>query len=308
MNDDYLWDRSGPPDAEVERLEKTLEPLRYRMRTAPDARGVPKVRTRLWPIAAAAAVVLGAIGIAEFALPRAEETAWQAGEIALVRGQSVRTGAKPLRLESQAVGQIDVAPNSEVRATGEKRLELKRGELEAFIWAPAREFVVDTPSARAIDLGCRYTLRVDDHGDGLLKVSLGWVAFDAGGRESFIPAGAECRTRRRSGPGIPSFEDAPAGFRAALAAYENGDSSALPAILREARARDGLTLWHLLTRTHGPDRAAVFHRFEQLVKLPADVNSEGVLQLDTQMIDRCWNALGLENTGWWRGWKRPWGG
>jgi len=60
--------------------------------------------------------------------------------------------------------------------------------------------VVDTPSARAVDLGCQYTLNVDDRGDGLLKVTMGWVAFDTDGRESFIPAGAACRTRKRGGP------------------------------------------------------------------------------------------------------------
>ena len=32
MNDDYLWDRSGPPDPDVERLEQALAPLRYRHR------------------------------------------------------------------------------------------------------------------------------------------------------------------------------------------------------------------------------------------------------------------------------------
>ena len=29
MNEQYLWDRSGPPDAEVQRLERTLAPLGY---------------------------------------------------------------------------------------------------------------------------------------------------------------------------------------------------------------------------------------------------------------------------------------
>ena len=28
MSDDYLWDRSGPPDADVERLERLLGTLR----------------------------------------------------------------------------------------------------------------------------------------------------------------------------------------------------------------------------------------------------------------------------------------
>ena len=32
MNDDYLWDQSGPPDPETVRLEETLAPFRYRSR------------------------------------------------------------------------------------------------------------------------------------------------------------------------------------------------------------------------------------------------------------------------------------
>jgi hypothetical protein len=226
----------------------------------------------------------------------------------LRRGQVVRTGATPLRMEADDVGQVDIAPNSELRATNGKRLELKRGELEAFIWSPAREFVVETPSARAVDLGCRYTLNVDDQGDGLLRVTMGWVAFDAGGKESFIPAGARCHTRKASGPGIPWFEDSSDGFRSAVAAYEKGEVGALATVLREAGARDGLTLWHLLTRTAKDDRAAVFDRFQQLVKLPPEVTRAAVLRQEPRAIDQCWNALGLENTGWWRGWKRNWGG
>ena len=32
MNDDYLWDQSGPPDPEIVRLEETLAPFRHRTR------------------------------------------------------------------------------------------------------------------------------------------------------------------------------------------------------------------------------------------------------------------------------------
>src|SRR5262249_7008261 len=158
MNEDYLWDRSGPADPEVERLEKTLAPLRYRMQPLPEARRQMRTSVARWPIAAAAAVGLAAIGIAELGAPRAAGPAWQVAGMNLRRGQMLRTGATAVRLESEAVGRVDVAPNSQLRAIGGKRLELVRGGLDAYIWAPAREFVVDTPSARAVDLGCRYTL------------------------------------------------------------------------------------------------------------------------------------------------------
>ena len=46
MSDDYLWDRSGPPDAEIQRLERTLAPLRYRHRAG--LAGQPHPRPRAW--------------------------------------------------------------------------------------------------------------------------------------------------------------------------------------------------------------------------------------------------------------------
>jgi hypothetical protein len=65
-------------------------------------------------------------------------------------------------------------------------------------------------------------------------------------------------------------------------------------------------LWHLLTQVPERDRGAVFDRFRALVQVPEGVTREGVLRSDARMIDQCWNALELENTGWWRGWERKW--
>jgi hypothetical protein len=298
MNEDWLWDRSGPPDEQIERLEKTLAPLRYRHRLRKPA---PR---RYW--AAAAAVVAAAVALALWSVPRAPETAWRVSGTQVRQGDVLRTRGGGLTLEAESVGRVDVAPDSVVRATSGKRLRLDRGQLHAFIWAPPREFVVDTPSARAVDLGCEYTLNVDPAGDGLLKVSMGWVAFAVNGRESFIPAGAECRTRKRGGPGIPYYDDAPAALRTAVEAFDGGDHRAVGAILAAARERDGLTVWHLLTRVSEADRAPVFDRLAELVPMLPGLTREGVLRGDPQMIDRCWDALGLENTGWWRGWEREW--
>ena len=201
---------------------------------------------------------------------------------------------------------MDLAPNSVLRTAGGKRLTLQRGELHAFIWAPAREFVVDTPSARAVDLGCEYTLNVDEKGDGRLRVSLGWVAFQVGDREAFIPAGATCATRKHGGPGIPYFEDTSDALRGGVERFERGEPGALNGLLAAAGPHDGLTLWHLLTRVPETERGAVFDRFRDLVQLPAGVSRDEVLHRDARAIDQCWNALGLENTGWWRGWERKW--
>ena len=301
MKDDYLWDRSGVPDPEVERLERTLTPLRYRHR---------ELRPRRAPSAGAAAmiaaVMAAAAGLVLMVAPAVQSTGWQVAGANLRTGQVLRTGSTAVTLEAASVGRVDLGPHSELKASAAKKLTLQRGELHAFIWAPAREFVVDTPSARAVDLGCEYTLNVDGKGDGVLRVKLGWVAFQVGDREAFIPAGAQCVTRRKGGPGIPYYEDAPVGLRDAVAAFERGDGAVLGTLLAAARPHDGLTLWHLLTRVAERDRGAVFDRFRELVRLPDEVTREGVVRRDASAIDRCWNALELENTGWWRGWERKW--
>jgi hypothetical protein len=238
--------------------------------------------------------------------PGQQNTAWQVAGTKLRQGQIVRTGDTAVRLEADEIGRVDLAPNTVLRTAGGKRLALQRGELHAFIWAPARDFVVETPSARAVDLGCEYTLNVDDKGDGLLRVSMGWVAFQVGDREAFIPAGATCVTRKRGGPGIPYFEDTSDGLRRGVERFERGDRGALTGLLAAAGPHDGLTLWHLLTRVPEADRGAVFDRFRDLVQVPAGVSRERVIHRDAQAIDQCWNALDLENTGWWRGWERKW--
>ncbi len=319
MSEEYLWDRSGTPDPEIEQLERTLAPLRYRHRD-PLFHAGPK-RPRIW-WAAAAAVALAAAGLSQLAMPGARNTGWQVtnlegaarmGDKSAALAMHVRSGqvlrtadGSQISLQADGVGKIDLGPDSELRAATDRKVLLQRGMLHAFIWAPPREFVVDTPGARAVDLGCEYTLNVDGAGNGLLKVSLGWVAFQFGGHESFIPAGAECVTRKRTGPGIPYYADSSDAFREALNDFERGDGAALSRILAAAKPRDGLTLWHLLTRVSERQREVVFDRFTQLVSLPPEVSRTGVLRKDAHSIDLCWNALGLENTGWWRGWERRW--
>ena len=202
-----------------------------------------------------------------------------------------------------------IEPRSRVRiaaAGGEEhRIELARGKIEAFIWAPPRQFFVDTPSARAVDLGCSYTLEVDDRGEGRLRVTMGWVAFEWRGRESFVPAGASCVTRPAHGPGTPWFDDASPALIDALARLDQGEAAALGAVLAEARARDGLTLWHLLSRTQDAARGAIFDRLAALVPPPPNVTREGVYRGDPAMLDAWWERLGLGEAEWWRIWKGP---
>ncbi len=197
MKDEYLWDRSGAPDREVQRLEQVLAPLRYQHR---ELRPAGKVRGGArWAVAAA---VIGAAAALVLAVaPAAPDTQWELAGAKLHRGQVVRTASAAVTLEADAVGRVDLAPHSELRASSEKSDAAQRGTAR-FHLGSAREFVVDTPSARAVDMGCEYTLNVDGRGDGLLRVALGWVAFRMGDQEAFIPAGPRVRRGRRAVPGF----------------------------------------------------------------------------------------------------------
>ncbi|HJQ22795.1 MAG TPA: FecR domain-containing protein [Blastocatellia bacterium] len=209
-------------------------------------------------------------------------------------GELLETDASArVNIDIPKIGEVEIAPNSRVRLVttnqNEHRLALERGKLHALITAPPRLFFVDTPSAEAIDLGCEYTLAVDDAGIGLLHVTLGWVMLERDGRESYVPMNAMCETRPGVGPGTPFFEDASLTFKDALSRYdfENGGDAALRTVLAEARDRDTLTLWHLLQRVDEPTRGVVLDRMIALVGKPACVTRQGILRLDRKMLD-CW--------------------
>jgi hypothetical protein len=189
------------------------------------------------------------------------------------------------------IGHVDIEPNSRVRLvetnSSEHRLAMTRGLLRATISAPPRLFIVETPSAVAVDLGCAYTLEVDKAGRSILHVTAGWVALGLKGRESVVPAGAVCVTQKGKGPGTPYFDDASDKFRAALSKldFQNGGAKALSVVLAEAREFDTLTLWHLLSRVRGAERGRVYDRMAELISPPAGVTREGVMRLDRGMLD-----------------------
>ena len=323
MNDDYLWDGSGEPDPAVERLERVLSPLRSD-RAAPElpAAGRQRFAGMLATLAAAAALVLALSGT--WLSPRGRGASWEvtrleqapAGEtVARVErlrvGEWLETGeSSRARVKVGTIGQLEIEPRTRLRlvdaGAASHRLALARGVLHARIWAPPGRFFVDTPSAVAVDLGCEYTLAVDETGAGLLRVISGWVGLEHGGRESFVPRGAACATRPGHAPGTPYYEDAAAELKRALADVDFGPVAVRPEAVRSAlasaRGEDALSLWHLLTRLDGAERAAVYDRLAELVAPPEGVTREGVLAGDRRMLDQWWEALGLGSAGWWRLW------
>jgi hypothetical protein len=347
MKDDYLWDGSGEPDPEVQKLEKALGRYRHD-RPAPSFEQVAEVRpakSRLrflrfrlsFAFGAAATILLVAATLYFYLRPKPASNLGPAWEVVRLEG-APRVGSKSMRansgLEKLGVGQmlvtdgtsraavtldetgrVEVDAGSRLRLVtngpGRKRLALELGTIHATIWAPPGQFVVDTPSAVAVDLGCVYTLHVDESGAGLLRTTLGWVGFKLNGHESFIPAGAVCATRPKIGPGTPYLEDATPAFRDALSRFDFGANTPaernalLGVILVDARKSDALTLWHLLSRVDA-DRPGVYDRLAALAPPPAGVTREGILRLDRQMLDTWWNSLGYGDIYLWRTYEHDW--
>ena len=336
---DFLWVRSGAPDPVVKTLETLLGPLRHDSPAPvfPAASASPRwnpFRRRLFPVAAAAALSLGVVIFV--ILGQRSDSGLPGWNVSSVSGSprigSRTVGAKLSRLsvgqiletdlQSRAqlhaddIGRITVEPATRLRLLAMndsfKHIALDHGTIHAYIWATPGQFVVDTPSATTVDLGCAYTLHVDDSGAGVVHTSLGWVGFKLNGRESFIPAGAACATRPKTGPGTPYIEDTSVELRAALTRFDFEDTTPqeraadVAIVLRESRKQDALTLWHLLARFDDAQRAAVYGRLRMLVPPPASVTWEGVSRLDQSMLDQWWNELGFDDISVWRQWERSW--
>ena len=328
------------------RLQSTKNaPPRITVRLKPDTTGNSDVRTAtylgvrfLGPALATAAAVMLMVGLTWKNIAPASTSAgatpapasWGVatiigtprigsnllmGEGRIAVGQTLTTDAgSRAKMEVSDIGQVTVDELTRVRLVetrdGRHRLALERGTLHAAIAAPPGQFIVSTPSATATDLGCVYSLHVNDDGSGLLSVEAGWVAFEERGRESFVPAGASSRTDRIRGPGTPRFDDTEQAFRDALDDVDGGNdparrSASLRFVLTHARRRDAMTLWHLIPRVAGPDRNAVVDALAGRVPMPATITRDAVLRLDAAALDQWWDALGLDEANWWRKWKRP---
>lgn len=194
------------------------------------------------------------------------------------------------RIKVGMIGNVVLDPNSRIRLLStditEQRMALDVGRLEAKISAPPRIFLVDTPSAIAVDLGCAYTLEVDEAGRSFLHVTDGKVALQKDDREVEVLKDAMCETRPGTGPGTPFFTTSSAALREALSRFdfEDGGTEALDIVLAKANARDTYTLWHLLPRVHEFQRVRIFDRMVELTGPPQGTTREEVLSLDEKSL------------------------
>jgi hypothetical protein len=345
VSGDYLWDKSGPRDPEVERIERVLGTLAQPDPPPALRRPAASVvtRSRMRPMAfvmalSGIAATIAIVGFSWWAERPASSPAMPGLTVVRVAGApTIESRAMDARGELQVgrwletdktarasvdvgdIGRVEIDPDTRIGLVSTSptnyRLQLARGTLHALIWAPPGQFFVETSSSTAVDLGCAYTMNMNDEGIGVVKVTSGWVGFEWQGHESFIPAGAVCITRPGLGPGTPHFEDTSAAFQAALDVIDLGRGSpdakiaAIGRVLAESRERDKVTLWHLLSRVDESQRDRVFDRLAAFAPPPVGVTRDGIRaggKNAKDMLDKWWDALGLGTASWWRTWKQQW--
>jgi hypothetical protein len=203
-----------------------------------------------------------------------------------------------VHLRAGAIGEIEVAGDSLVSLTesrlNRQQLSLRYGSIHARISAPPGLFIVDTPAARAIDLGCEYSLKIARDGSGELKVFTGWVDLSHVYKQLLVPAGAAARIAADGTLSPPYFEDASQAFKQALLDFSFGESgsvrhrAALETLLRDSRQRDALTLLNLFPRADVEERLRIFDRLNQLVPAPSSITRRNARDWEINSMNDWW--------------------
>lgn len=337
MDNDYLWDRSGPVDLEVARLERLLRghahanaPRRARAVAAAESR--PPARGRAWRAAWAVAAVLAvcAIGGRAWFQQRLHWDAgapWQViaqqGDVridgraqqarALAPAGVLQTGAgATTRLRAAGIGEVAVGQGSRLRLvetrTGRHRVQLEQGSLWARVWAPPGQFGVDVAGAEVIDLGCEFLIQVDAAGNGSLRVLSGWVQVDNLRREVLVPQGTQVRVNGDGAAGTPHAFGASDAFVAALAAIDARDGDVEPdgdeirRLIAASQARDAISLLVLLRDYPRLAEGPMFERLAAL--LPTPLASRDHWRGDRMaVLNAWWDALPYPRVKrWWTQW------
>lgn len=328
MNEPYLWERSGDPDPELQQLENVLAPLRLKEQH-PDfaalqrASFITKLRANLRPDFGSALALVATIALAVWLISflRPVSASWEA----LATAGEPQLGGKPLQrgrfapgawlitgadssaqIHSSKIGEIEVGTDTQVslkESTPERQLlSLRFGSLHARVFSPPGLFMVDTPSARAIDLGCEYTLKIEKDGRGELRVLTGWVSLNGDSLQSLVPAGAVAKVAGGT-LSPPYFADSSLAFQQAAADFAFLPANAAPkhaaleTLLHEARQRDAFTLLNLFSRANETERLEVFDKLNQLVPAPPGITRETARNWQVDAMDDWWSvvhqALGL---------------
>jgi hypothetical protein len=274
----YLWDKKGDGDADLRELESKLGGQRFGGMQLPrqaSRRPLRAVGLGLVAFAAAAAVLVvlrptDAVTFTEGAAQRR-----------LGRGEWLETkpGVPVTLTLAREIGVVEVRGDSRVRVqrvdAQQQRLELARGQVHAVVTAPPRLFVVDTPSATAVDLGCEYTLEVTADGGSRLDVLSGKVVLEGAGRSTTVLAGMWALARPGVAPQVAIDRHASPAFVSAVQRLAT-EPEVLELVLSQAGVKDAVTLWQLRTRVPAVDGERLEARLRELLNPPENLADDGL--------------------------------
>lgn len=306
--DDYLWDRSGPADPDVQHLEQLLAPLAHdrpldELRLRRPRKRAPWIIGGGVLIAAVAALVLylrasrngpcdGSTGFAFTAKGGTVACAnEQVARGVLPVGGVLDTGTATAELAIADIGIAELAANTRVRldrseANQRQQIHLERGRMHARVTAPPRIFAVTTPSTGVTDLGCEYTIEIDDKGKGFIEVQSGKVELETSAHALIVaPAGTIARLRENRAPSLPVAIGSSDALRVAVTSWEAGSPDGLPALLAAAGIVDAITLANLAVLVPTDAKERVLNRLAELVPPPEGITVPSALA-DLAMFER----------------------
>jgi hypothetical protein len=320
---EYLWDPDAPADPDVEDLERRFEGLRFDPAAKPldpSRRPAPVLTHRArWRRPLVAAAIAASLIIATGAGLWTWRSSWPEGRAWTVRADAIdaplevgrpltipATGSATANIGRIGTMRLDAGTSLELRSTRgtRHRLSLTAGTMHVRVWAPPGSVVIATPAGEVIDMGCEFIVSVAGRVTSL-RVLSGWVQLDNGIGEVLVPAGASTEMDDSRGPGVPVFDDAPAGFREGVRAYErNEDDGSAVRVIALARARDVYTLLHIADR-HPFAAESLLRRAAELSPPPEGITIAGILRGNRQHLWRWANAQPLPppKGSWWRNWR-----
>ncbi len=207
-------------------------------------------------------------------------------------------------LRSGIIGDIDIAPASEVKLVTVNKKEytlfLRTGKISAKTWSPPDFFKIEIPSGEITDLGCAFSLEVNSDNSSVLQVSSGWIKLKSGNEKIIIPAGMSFKTNEDGNLGVPLNINTSPEFKNAVEIYENENKAdALQNILSNARKIDEVSLWYLLKESNPPDKRMIYDKLAEFVLPPENVNYNGILNGDKEMLLSWWEKLGCGSKALW---------
>lgn len=206
-------------------------------------------------------------------------------------------------LKSGVIGDIDIAPESEIKLVGtsnnEYKLYLKSGKISARTWSPPDFFKIEIPSVEIIDLGCAFTIEAGKDNSSKLYVSSGWVALKSGKEKFIVPAGMICETNANGQTDIPYFVNTSSVFKDELVQYDSGRSDVLEKLLLNAKYSDKVSLWYLLKSVDPDEKKMIYDKLAEFVTPPENVNYIGIMNGDNAMFLSWWEKLGCGSRTLW---------